>query len=238
MLAWSKKLCRNSLRTGRVLMLPIVFLLVTGRILAATYFVSPTGNDGNTGTTRADPFLRIQTALDAAAGNADPSDIINIASGIYPEQLDIHSDVTLIGAGATTVIHAPTILALDVLNKRSIVRIGRAASVVMSDLTVSGPATDKIDFGILVVEDASLNLTNAAVTAIRLSTARRSIFDRLKRTPPFKLGSVHLHTWVTRRSIPRPSMITSRTASSLTVSVPPRPLPTAWLRAMGPTPGP
>jgi parallel beta-helix repeat protein len=148
-------------------MLTLAVLLITVPAFSATYFVSTTGSDANTGLTPMDSFRNIQFAVETAAISIDPGDIINIASGTYIEQLDIRSDVTLTGAGAaTTIIRAPNSLTFDSLSKRSIVRID-SASVVMSNVTVSGPVADKIDFGILIVGGATLNLTAATVTAIR-----------------------------------------------------------------------
>src|SRR5262245_32832714 len=79
------------------------------RTVPATFFVAPapTGNDGNSGLTAADPFLTIQHALDVAAANPGDDDI-QVASGTYVEQLRIISNVTLTGAGAgTTTIKCP-----------------------------------------------------------------------------------------------------------------------------------
>jgi hypothetical protein len=83
--------------------------LLEDRTVPTTFFVAPapTGNDGNSGLTAADPFEHIQFALDTAAANPGP-DIINVESGTYIEQLRISSDVTLAGAGAgNTIIQCP-----------------------------------------------------------------------------------------------------------------------------------
>jgi hypothetical protein len=149
------------------------------RTLPATFFVAPapTGNDGNSGLTAADPFEHIQHALDVAAANPGP-DTINVASGTYVEQLRISSDVTLIGAGAgNTIIKCPPTLDPDPVlppqpstPTRAIVEMDSAAMVTMFGFTVTGPGPEafrSVSFGILVVGNATLNLHDTTVTAIR-----------------------------------------------------------------------
>src|SRR3989338_6783492 len=56
------------------------------------YYISPSGNDANTGTSADNPFLSIQKALDLA----QPGDTVNLAPGIY------HQDIVTRRNGAAT----------------------------------------------------------------------------------------------------------------------------------------
>lgn len=58
---------------------PVMFLLLTSSLVAADYFVAPTGTDRAPGTSAA-PFLTIQRALDAARR---PGDTVIVAGGTY-----------------------------------------------------------------------------------------------------------------------------------------------------------
>jgi uncharacterized repeat protein (TIGR01451 family) len=142
------------------------------RIVPNTYFVAPTGNDGNNGITA--PFLTIQHALNVAAANPGP-DTINVAPGTYQEQLTINdpSMVTLTGAdAANTIIKSPPTLSPDASGRQVIVEMASPANVVMSGFTVEGPTSSVIptdigiDFGILAVGAGTLDLSATTVTAI------------------------------------------------------------------------
>jgi hypothetical protein len=71
---------------------------------ANTYYVANSGSDSNPGTS-ASPWLTIGHALTIASSG----DTISIAAGTYPEQLTITKPVTLMGAGATTIINPMSI---------------------------------------------------------------------------------------------------------------------------------
>jgi hypothetical protein len=62
----------------------LMFLLFSSEALAATYYVSPTGNDGNSGSRDA-PFMSIQKAADIV----NPGDTVIVTDGVYK---DMNSD--------------------------------------------------------------------------------------------------------------------------------------------------
>ena len=137
-------------------------------------------------------FSTIQAAVDAAS----PGDTILVGPGIYTEQVTIGKNLTLKGAGAgsqndsgdesdadTTMIKAPaTLTPGPVGGRRSIVTIMSGANVVISDLRVAGPGTEpcnsptSLSDGVLVVQDATLNLRSSAVTNIRTAAAGPGCF--------------------------------------------------------------
>src|SRR5262245_32873126 len=65
-----------------VLLTPIVLWLpvVASR---QVYYVSPAGDDHNSGTSQAAPFLQIQRAVDLA----QPGDVIVLAAGVYRQDV-------------------------------------------------------------------------------------------------------------------------------------------------------
>lgn len=65
-----------------------------------TYYVAPTGNDGNACLAATSPCATIGAAL----GKANSGDTISIAAGTYAENLTISKDITLLGAGPTQTI--------------------------------------------------------------------------------------------------------------------------------------
>src|SRR5262249_17128372 len=115
-------------------------------------------------------FPTIQAAVDAAA----PGSTINVRSGTYTEQVVIGKDLNLRGAGVgSTVIESPASLtpfAVDSHNGvplTSIVRVSLGAHVRISGLTVSGPLPCQFVFGVLAVQSANLELTDARVSNIQ-----------------------------------------------------------------------
>jgi hypothetical protein len=58
---------------------------------ARTYYVSPSGSDGNPGTSPAKPFRTLQKAADSTA----PGDTVSIMNGTYTERAG-GSDVVVI----------------------------------------------------------------------------------------------------------------------------------------------
>jgi parallel beta-helix repeat protein len=112
-------------------------------------------------------FPTIQAAVDAAA----PGSTINVKSGTYTEEVVIGKDLNLRGAGAgSTVIKSPATLtpyAVDTRNGTlftAIVRVAHGAQVRISGLTVSGPLPCQFVFGIVAVQSANLELTDARVS--------------------------------------------------------------------------
>lgn len=64
-------------------LLTILFLLISGYTFSANYFISPSGNNANTGTSTAAPWLTIQYALNHAVAG----DVLNVMSGTYTGKL-------------------------------------------------------------------------------------------------------------------------------------------------------
>lgn len=123
-------------------------------------------------------FATIQLAID----NANPSggDTIQVAAGMFTEQLVVNKCVTITGAGqAATIIQSPTTLvnsSVPGVNAQIIVEIRSNSYVTMSGLTITGPVPFTFSgpnggvWGIFIDESATLNMSNARVTAIHKST--------------------------------------------------------------------
>jgi parallel beta-helix repeat protein len=113
-------------------------------------------------------FPTIQAAVDAAA----PGSTINVKSGTYTEEVVIGKDLNLRGAGANaTVIRSPATLtpfAADLRGRPffAIVRVAHGAHVRISGLTVSGPDPCGFVLGVVAVQSAILELTDARVSHI------------------------------------------------------------------------
>ena len=73
-----------------------LLLLNTSSLFSADYYVSPTGNNGNSGS-QASPWLTIQYAVD----NVAAGDNIYVRSGTYTEQIELFE---IAGASATDTI--------------------------------------------------------------------------------------------------------------------------------------
>jgi pectin methylesterase-like acyl-CoA thioesterase len=76
----------------------------------AQCFVATSGNNANNCLTPGEPCLTIQHAVDLVAAGSCPTNTVNVAAGIYTEQITIPPmTLNLIGAGAaTTIISAPS----------------------------------------------------------------------------------------------------------------------------------
>lgn len=62
-------------------------------VSGTTIYVTPSGNDGNTGTQTANPKRTVYSAVGAASDHG--ADIVLLRPGFYDEQLSIHKPVTL-----------------------------------------------------------------------------------------------------------------------------------------------
>ena len=145
--------------------------------IAAGVVVALAQGDGHGVATLRVPsqYRTIQAALNAAKSG----ETVAVAAGRFTQQLTIRKSVTLIGTGIdSTTISAPSSLALGPLaSLRSIVTVVGGAHVAISNLKIAGPrapscvSPSDLDTGILVGQNATLDLRSAAVTNIRDSPA-------------------------------------------------------------------
>ncbi|MFI8503203.1 right-handed parallel beta-helix repeat-containing protein [Streptomyces sp. NPDC085524] len=114
-------------------------------------------------------YPTVQSAVDAA----QPGGRIALRPGVYREQVRVHKDLTIAGAGAgKSTILAPQALVADPDGLNSIVYLDNAAHVTMSRLSVSGPGSGTCERGALgagirVFGGAHLDLSHAAVSHIK-----------------------------------------------------------------------
>ena len=136
-------------------------------------------------------FRTIQAAVDAAA----PGDRITVDAGTYPEEVVIEKDVDVRGTGVgATVIKAPARLTPygvhlpDGRAVTAVVRVGQHAHVRISGLTVSGPIPCSTEVsGINVIQSATLELSDARVTAIHADPTSCAAEDAAGRAVVFGL---------------------------------------------------
>jgi hypothetical protein len=76
-------LCNRRLPAHRQLAMAAFETLENRRLLSTTYYVDPTGSDGNAGTSLSSPFQTIQAAADVA----DDGDTVLIRGGTYREEV-------------------------------------------------------------------------------------------------------------------------------------------------------
>jgi nitrous oxidase accessory protein NosD len=176
--------------TRKVALLVLHLILGTGFACAATLRVPQS-------------FPTIQSAVN----RANPGDTIQIARGIYVEQVSIEKNLVLQGAGKdATIIRAPAVLVPGPLGVSSIVEIRAGASVAMSRLAVSGPGAGTCEAGALkagirAYDGAHLDLSFAAVTHIQ-DTPMKACFhsgDAILIGDPTSTGTASIqHSWIKR----------------------------------------
>lgn len=107
------------------------------KIEGNTYFVSTTGNDGNSGTSINQPFRTLNYALSIA----QPNDIIEISAGTFEEvlPLEVPPDVTVKGAG----LRSTEIKPVPLFNTQNCFKLNGGSTV--EDLTVRDMFYDPID---------------------------------------------------------------------------------------------
>ncbi len=87
----------------------------------------------------------IQAAVDAASAG----DQVNVAAGTYVEQVDIGKNLTLQGAGTSTVIESPDTLNVSFTTssaKKAIVCAHDAMDVTVADFTVDGLGKGNVNY--------------------------------------------------------------------------------------------
>jgi len=80
--------------------------------VASTYYISPLGNNQNSGTSPSSAFYDLATALNVC----NRGDVIQAAAGVYSGNNNIHlflDGITLIGAGSTKTIFQGNINELE-----------------------------------------------------------------------------------------------------------------------------
>jgi MBG domain/Right handed beta helix region len=152
----------------KILIIAIVLVLSAALVMPIMVSANPTTINGeNSGNTA------IQDAINAASSGAT----ISIAAGNYPEQLTINKPLTLIGAGATTVVASPLLTATTVSYTSGtklypIILVKGTTGVTIENLkidgSVVGPTVDEPLFGI-IFQNASGTISNTTVNNIALS---------------------------------------------------------------------
>ncbi len=115
-------------------------VFVDGNYVGKADGVSVTFPDGGTG---ADPiigydaFATIQEAVNAVSAGGT----VNVAAGIYVEQVEITNDITVIGSGSGTIIQSPAILTKSYTTSaanKPVVHVHDTANVVLQNFVVDG----------------------------------------------------------------------------------------------------
>jgi IPT/TIG domain len=143
-------------RTRKAAFVPRLAALEDRTLLATTLVVDPAGGTG--------VFTTIQAAVNVA--NAAGGDTIDIHPATYMEQVTIDKSLTMMSTAPGVIIQAPATLTPDNFGLNVLVEVNNAATVNISNLTISGPAPN-INDGILIVGGATANVTGTTVTQIQ-----------------------------------------------------------------------
>lgn len=161
------------------LILPF-FLLASTSLAASSVFVSPDGNNANSGSSDS-PYATIQYAID----NVDDGGAVNIKPGTYAEQIIITKNVTLSGADkTTTIINSPSSLTTESDgSNRSIIEVkGAGTNVAISNLTIQSAAINQPDIvGLHIHGMANTSISNNIFQNIKssdsLTNASSNIYE-------------------------------------------------------------
>jgi hypothetical protein len=107
---------------------------------------------------------RIQEGVGLVSGST-----INVAAGTYEEQVEVTQNVTIQGAGPTTVIKSPVTLALGFATSKPVVYVHDTAAMTLKDLTVDGAGRGNTNYKFIGVgfRNAGGTVDNCTVTGIR-----------------------------------------------------------------------
>ncbi len=125
------------LKKSGLCVLAVLLSLTAGSVLAADYYVSTTGDDVSGDGSAGNPWKTIQHAVD----NVVAGDIIHVAAGTYVEQVEITKNITVRGAGATTIVQSPATLTKFFTtsnNNYPVIYVHDASSVSIKNLTLDG----------------------------------------------------------------------------------------------------
>lgn len=127
---------------------------------------------------------RIYTQVDNAINAADPGDVVDIAPGTYPEQVEIDKNVKIVGAGTRTTTITPPVIStpgqptlapLATLNGNVLrpVIFANASQATLSTLTVDGSAlgTENQKFAGIASNNADLSLDHLHITQTKSTPA-------------------------------------------------------------------
>jgi hypothetical protein len=145
-------------------------------------------------------------SLQAAVNAASPGDTLLLAPGTWAEQIHITKNLTIIGSSqGPSIISTPsTALVADAYGVTALVEVGNGAVVSMSHLTITGPGPapggppsfNAINYGIFVVENASLDLGFSNVVQISddpLSGVQSGVGIRVGSNALGQVGTANIH---------------------------------------------
>lgn len=120
-------------------------------------YVTPNSFALLVGTTKAS----IQRAIDAVSGGA-----VNIAPGLYEEQLVINKNLNLVGSGVgSTVLNQPSSLVGDVSGSKNLITVTGNIDTEITALSLTGDGSG-LGVGIYVRDGANANIHDNAITTI------------------------------------------------------------------------
>lgn len=118
---------------------------------AGPWYVSPSGNDGDCLS-----WATACTTIDGALGKASPGDTINVAAGVYVENVFIDKDIVLQGAGADSTF-------IDGGGVDATVEVYRYLNVSISGMTIRNGNRSGSGGGILISRDCTVQVTDATI---------------------------------------------------------------------------
>jgi len=178
----------------------VIFL--SSPVLATSYYVSPSGNDVNTGTTLTAPFRTIIKAL----GVAVSGDIVYLRGGTYPEKISFPRSgsaglpITVSGYGSETAIIDGT--GISIPYGDALVKISGKQYITVTKLTVQ----DSSYFGVYItsyngvqsqyIELSGLSVLNTKDAAIK---TYQSAYLTLRNNSTRESGSSGIGVWQSDR---------------------------------------